>query len=172
MSSTNSTQPEDMHILYNDHHCWLRGWLHKKLGCTEQAADIVQDTFLRVLQKRKKNDVLPDMHNPRAYLTTVAGRLMYDLFRRQALEKAYLDALVGLPEQVAHSPEELHQVYQVLCELDEVLDGLKPIVRKVFLLSQLQGLTYTAIAQQLSVCERSVKRYMATAFEECLMVME
>jgi RNA polymerase sigma-70 factor (ECF subfamily) len=172
LSGANLAQPEDMHNLYNDHHGWLRGWLHKKLGCTEQAADVVQDTFVRVLQHREKTGALPDIREPRAYLSTVASRLMYDRFRRQALEKAYLESLASLPEQFSHSPEELYQIRQTLFELDKILDRLKPIVRQVFILSQLKGLTYIAIAQQLSVSERSVKRYMAMAFEECIMVME
>ncbi|MET0125075.1 MAG: sigma factor, partial [Pseudomonas caspiana] len=35
--------------LYRDHHGWLHGWLRKRLGDREQAADIAQDTFLRLL---------------------------------------------------------------------------------------------------------------------------
>ncbi|HEY4353459.1 MAG TPA: sigma factor-like helix-turn-helix DNA-binding protein, partial [Paraburkholderia sp.] len=41
-------------------------------------------------------------------------------------------------------------------------------IRSAFLLSQLDGLTYDEIATQLSISTRTVKRYMATAFEECL----
>ncbi|WZB75780.1 sigma factor [Achromobacter insuavis] len=40
--------------LYAEHHGWLRSWLRRKLGCPEQAADLAQDTFLRVLTSKMK----------------------------------------------------------------------------------------------------------------------
>ncbi len=35
--------------LYLDHHGWLHGWLRRRLGDREHAADIAHDTFLRLL---------------------------------------------------------------------------------------------------------------------------
>jgi RNA polymerase sigma-70 factor (ECF subfamily) len=34
----------------------------------------------------------------------------------------------------------------------------------------LEGLGYREIAERLDVCERTVKRYMAQAYEHCLLV--
>lgn len=36
---------------YQDHHGWLCGWLRGKLGCAYSAADLAQDTFVRVLAR-------------------------------------------------------------------------------------------------------------------------
>ncbi len=49
-------------------------------------------------------------------------------------------------------------------------DGLQAQVRRAFLLSQLDGLGYRDIAERLEVSERTVKRYMAQAYEHCLLV--
>ena len=38
-----------MHALYSEHHGWLQNWLRGKLGCAADAADLAQDTFLRIL---------------------------------------------------------------------------------------------------------------------------
>ncbi len=160
-----------MQDLYSDHVSWLRCWLLKRLGCPEHAADLAQDTYIRILQSEKKAESLSDIREPRAYLSTVAGRLVFDFFRRQALEKSYLEAISQLSPETMPSEEEEHMVREVLHELDRVLDSLKPEVRSVFLLSQLQGLTYSQIAVKLGISDRTVKRYMATAFEECIMVM-
>lgn len=35
--------------LYLDHHGWLHGWLRRRLDCTDTAADLAHDTFLRLL---------------------------------------------------------------------------------------------------------------------------
>ena len=40
--------------------------------------------------------------------------------------------------------------------------------REAFVLSQLEGLGYAEIAARLQVSERTVKRYMAQGFEQCL----
>ena len=42
-------------------------------------------------------------------------------------------------------------------------------VRRAFLWSQLEGLGYREIAERLQVSERTVKRYMAQAYEHCLL---
>ena len=54
--------------------------------------------------------------------------------------------------------------------MDELLDGLPVLVRRAFLWSQLEGLGYREIAERLEVSERTVKRYMAQAYEHCLLV--
>ncbi|PCJ31314.1 MAG: RNA polymerase subunit sigma [Gammaproteobacteria bacterium] len=155
--------------LYSENKSWLQAWLSKKLGCSHHAADVAQDAFLRILQLQRKEGALPSLKQPRAYLTTIAGRLVYDHFRRQSLEKAYLESLAHLPEVQMPSPQEQLIVQETLLELDSLFDRLKPIIRTTFLLSQLEGLTYAAIAEQLNISERTVKRYMARAFEECIM---
>ena len=44
------------------------------------------------------------------------------------------------------------------------LDGLSLKARQTFLLSQLDGLTYHAIAEQLSISHSTVRRHMTEAF--------
>lgn len=35
--------------LYHAHHNWLTGWLRRRLGCPHSAADLAQDTYMRLL---------------------------------------------------------------------------------------------------------------------------
>jgi RNA polymerase sigma-19 factor, ECF subfamily len=155
--------------LYAEHHGWLSTWLRRRLGCAHSAADLAQDTFVRVLLRPQ---VLPALREPRAYLTTLAKGVVSEHWRRQALEHAYLDALAQRPEAMALSPEDRLELLQTLDEIDAMLDGLVPKAREAFVLSQLEGLTYAAIAERLAVSERTVKRYMAQGFEQCLALME
>ena len=41
------SQSNIVEVLYQDHHSWLTGWLRRKLGCPQNAADLAQDTFIR-----------------------------------------------------------------------------------------------------------------------------
>ncbi|MBI6853998.1 sigma-70 family RNA polymerase sigma factor [Pseudomonas cichorii] len=156
-------------LLYAEHNSWLTGWLYRRLGCTSQAADLAQDTFLRILTSQRKTGETLTLDRPRAYLATVGQRLVCDYFRRQSLERAYLDMLALVPEAFALSPEEQWQMRETLLQLDALLDRLKPVVRAVFLLAQIDGLTYVQIARELGIGERTVKRHMATAFEACIL---
>ncbi|MEN5094066.1 sigma-70 family RNA polymerase sigma factor [Pseudomonas protegens] len=153
--------------LYRDHRSWLESWLRRRLGNAWDAADLSQDTFLRVLGSTQP---LAQLQEPRAYLLTVGKRLLINFHQRRSLEQAYLNALATLPEACVPSPEQRWIVLQALQALDELLDGLPHRVRRAFLWSQLEGLGYREIAERLRVSERTVKRYMAQAYEHCLLV--
>jgi RNA polymerase sigma-70 factor (ECF subfamily) len=157
-------QPSNpVEVLYNDHHHWLTGWLRRKLGCPDNAADLAQDTFIRVLSAREA----PTLIEPRAFLTTVAKRVLFNFYRRQDLERAYLEALAQMPEHVAPSEEDRAIILQTLLELDQLLDGLPKQVKRAFLLAQLDGLTYAQIGAQLGISIATVKRHLTKAAMRC-----
>lgn len=158
-----------VHRLYVDHQGWLNGWLRRQLGCSQKAADLAQDTFVRVLAK---DQGLEAIREPRAFLHTVARGLLINHWRRKQIEQAYLDALAMQPEAFAPSPESQALVVETLLQVDAMLARLPDKVRRAFLLSQLQGMTYAAIAVELGVSERMVKKYMAQAMLHCLTLIE
>lgn len=158
---------QTLHALYRDHRSWLENWLRQRMGNAWDAADLSQDTFVRVLASAQP---LADLREPRAYLLTVGKRLLSNFYTRRSLERAYLDALAHVPEDSVPSPEQRWLLLETLQALDELLDGLAPVVRRAFLWSQLEGLGYREIAERLKVSERTVKRYMAQAYEHCLLV--
>ncbi len=157
-------QREHLGALYRDHRSWLHGWLSGRVGCRETAADLTQDTFARLLQDRD----LAALREPRAFLTTVARGLAANWFRRQSLERAYLDQLATLPEAVVPSLEDQAAVREALQQIDAMLDGLPAAARQVFLLAQFEGLRYEAIAQRLQLSLSTVKRHMKRALLGCL----
>lgn len=157
------TAREALGQLYREHSAWLQSWLLRRLDNRSTAADLAQDTFVRLLVKRERPDIL----NPRAYLATVAGGLLNNHWRRQALEQAWLDALAAQPEAMAPSPEERCLVLEALTEIAQMLDGLKPRDREIFLLSQMEGLTYPQIAARLQVTVNVVQKAMLRAVGHC-----
>lgn len=152
--------------LYHDHHGWLQGWLGKKLGCADDAADLTQDAFVRVLRHR---DELAGVHEPRAYLVTIAKRLMLNHLRHRSLERAYAEALAALPEACHPSPEDALLIQRTLDELDRLLAELSDKARTAFLLVQLEGLSYSAVAQRMGLSFRTVQRYVAQGYEQCIL---
>ncbi|MGK9066451.1 sigma-70 family RNA polymerase sigma factor [Stutzerimonas chloritidismutans] len=167
MASSGTLRQQFLHQLYVDHQGWLNGWLRRQLGCSQRAADLAQDTFVRVLTKDGSLDAVRE---PRAYLHTIARGLLINHWRRRDIEQAYLDAMALQPEAVAPSAESQAQVIETLLRVDAMLQAMPPRVRQAFLLSQLYGLTYAAIAAELGVSDRMVKKYMAQAMLQCLLL--
>ncbi len=163
MSATDTLPSFDIQALYTDHHGWLHNWLRRKLGCGSSAADLTHDTFLRLLAKQEPLQI----RESRALLVTVARSVLSNHFRRQKLERAYLEVLASLPEQVMPSLEDQAILLETLVELDRLLDGLAPPVRQAFLWSQLDGLGHAEIAGRLGTSVTTVKRYIVKAGVQC-----
>ncbi|MDH0650076.1 sigma-70 family RNA polymerase sigma factor [Pseudomonas sp. GD03858] len=163
MQIDDTLKPAQVDLLYQAHHRWLRGWLGARVGCREHAADLAQDTFVRLLKARQ----VSPLKEPRAYLSSIARGLMIDQFRRRALENAYLESLASLPEQEAPSEEQRLVILDTLERLDRALHRLKPRARQAFLMAQLDGLTLTQIALRLGVSRATVERDLARALGVC-----
>ncbi|WP_092367342.1 sigma-70 family RNA polymerase sigma factor [Phytopseudomonas seleniipraecipitans] len=168
MSSAQPPSPlQSVATLYRDHHGWLHGWLRKRLGDREQAADIAQDTFLRLLLGGR----LPSLDESRSYLAQIARNLVIDQWRRQRIERAYLDSIAHLPEPESPSLETRAMVIETLLQIDAMLDAMPAKVREAFLLSQFEGLTYPQVAERLQVSVSSVQKYMQRAISACYQVL-
>ncbi|EOA03048.1 ECF family sigma factor [Herbaspirillum frisingense GSF30] len=167
---TDVVQPVPRHPdiagLYTGHHQWLLGWLRRRTHDAELAADLAQDTFVRVMVSRRSFY----LEEVRALLATIARGLVIDHFRRCALEASFLEMLAQLPPEHLPSPEAQLLVLETLNEIDAMLAALPAKVRSAFLLSQLDGLGYAEIAERLQVSLSSVQQYMKRAFTACYSV--
>lgn len=152
--------------LYSNHHGWLNTWLRCRLGNAADAADLAQDTFVRLLQRTERLE----LKAPRAFLRTIARGLVIDHWRREEIERAYLESIAHLPEAQTPSAEARTLVLELLESIARMLEGLKPKVRKVFLLAQCEGLTHKQIAEQMGLSLRSVERYIADALYHCYLL--
>jgi RNA polymerase sigma-70 factor (ECF subfamily) len=167
MSSNAVAQHSTLQDIYTAHHGWLSNWLRRQLGCSDNAADLAQDTFVRLLARDRD---LTTVLEPRAYLHTIAKGLLINHWRRRDIERAYLNALAEHASAVEPSPETHMLIIETLLRMDRMLGSLPINVRTAFLLSQLDGLTYAEIARRLNVSERMVKKYMARAMFQCLLL--
>ncbi|WP_455170828.1 sigma-70 family RNA polymerase sigma factor [Azospirillum largimobile] len=158
-------------LFYSEHHGWLHNWLRRKLGCTHNAADVAQDTFLRILASR---DALLGIHEPRAFLTTTAKRLLLDRARRQTIEQAYLAELALAAETIAGhpSPEDVLAAVQALEQIGAALQAVSARAREAFLMHYLDGQTHASIAGHLGVSTRMVQKYLAQCLLQCCRVRD
>lgn len=163
MSGTDLFHRHDVGGLFRAHYPWLCARLRQYLGTRSGAEDIAAEAFVQLLESPAPASV----REPRALLTTIARRLIYQLWRRRDLERRHLDQLQHLDLPSTPSPEELLQLTQALSGLDRLLERLPGKVRATFLLSRVDGLTYPQIAAELGISQRSVSAYMTRSQALC-----
>ncbi|QEI07484.1 sigma-70 family RNA polymerase sigma factor [Pigmentiphaga aceris] len=159
--------PSALQALYCDHHGWLHGWLRQRLGNASDAADLAHDTFVRILGR----DQHAAIREPRAYLATIANGLVVSHWRRRELEQAWLDTLAVHPQAVLPSAEDRAIILETLEQIARMLDGLPARCREIFLLSQIDGLTYPQISAQLGVSVNVVQKAMTRAVGHCFQIL-
>lgn len=166
MTVSGAEKHDQVGQLFKLNYAWLCARVRARLGCYHSAEDIAAETFARVL-------TMPDpsaFREPRALLTTIAQRLMYEGWRRRDLERAYLEALREVPHAQHPAPEEQLMLIESLVAIDQLLEGLPNQGKTVFLLNQLEGLTYTQISARLELSLGAVHNYMTQALRCCYQV--
>lgn len=151
---------------FQKHYDELLGYLTRRTGDRERAADVLQDTWLKLARVREDSI---DIANQRAYIYRVAGNLVIDTHRREAQTQGLYDT--EPPSEAladtAPSPEQTVIDRDRLRQLDAALEGLPPKARMALMLFRIDGLPHAEIARRLEVSESMVAKYLAQALRHC-----
>ncbi|QXI53068.1 RNA polymerase sigma factor [Pseudomonas alvandae] len=167
MSSVPSRHSDLVGALYRDHRAWLLAWLRRNVACAQRAEDLSQDTFVRLLGREE----LKAPREPRAFLVAIAKGLLFDYFRRAALEQAYLTELMLIPEDEQPSVEEQQLILEDLKNIDRLLGKLSSKARAAFFYNRLDGLGHAEIAERLGVSVPRVRQYLAQGMRQCYIAL-
>jgi len=146
-----------------DHHK-IRFYATQKVG-QQDADDIIQDAYLRLLQRDKKDAI----REPRAFLFGIIANLSVDAWRksnRKMVPESENDN-VELETLACQKPGP-EALTSGLLDFDNflsVLDGLPELQRHAFIFNKLEGLTHAEIACRLGVSTKSIQRYLVEAME-------
>lgn len=129
----------------------------------ETAADLVQDTYVRLLR-------LGDAHvveQPRALLHRIAANLAIDHLRKekngvQAFDD--MDAAMAVPSQ-SPSPERELLAKQRLRLCLQAIEQLPPRSREAFVLCRVYGYSYQEIAIRMGISESGVEKLLMRALD-------
>lgn len=135
---------EKIRFLFEEHYAMVYRAAYRVTGRAEEAEDVLQTVFLRLLQLEREGD-LPD--NPRAYLHRSAVNGSLDLLRKRKRWNMYAldgrEELTGEEEGCALERREFHD------RLRRALLGLSPLESKVFIMKYLEDCSNKEIAQIL-----------------------
>ena len=147
----------DLDLLYRNHAPGLRRRLRARVRSHDEANDLVQDAFARLLGSRS----LARVRDPGAFLNRIVRNLLIDRSRRLSARPPHVsivDEIAVPPDQgQAIEVEQMRQRYRDLVAL------LPPRTRDVFLLHRIEGVGYKEIAERLDISIRTVEWHVAQA---------
>lgn len=148
-----------LELLYRDQAPRLTRRLKAQLNSGEEARDLVQDAFARLLGSARRET----LDRPEAFLSRIVRNLLIDRSRRLA-NRAQHVPIDGAHEPVvrARQSDGLDLAETQACYRAAVT-ALPERMRTVFLLHRVDGLSYKAIAEQLGISIRTVEWHVAEA---------
>ncbi len=152
--SPQEAAPEiDLATLVDAHASLLFRVAHSILHNTAEAEDVVQDTFVRVLQRTHELNTIRDL---RVWLIRIAWNLALDRRRRirpDQIDDAFAHSLAS---STAPADQALHNARHIAAVLAEI-DRLPAAERHALLLSAIDDLSTPEIAAVLNRTEAAVR---------------
>lgn len=145
--------------LYREQAPRLRRWLDARLRSSEDAHDVVQDAFARLLGSGAREG----LRQPEAFLNRIVRNLLIDRSRRAANRMAHVPIDAANEPETRATQEDAIQLDQMRIRYRAAVDALPPRTREVFLLHRMEGLGYKDIATQLGISIRTVEWHVGEA---------
>lgn len=154
--------------LYNQS---LLRFLVKKLGSEQEAQDVAQEAFVKLLDLENKN-VISHMQT---YLFRTANNIAIDRLRRRncqaeprQFEENEQESFSGIQGSVERTVEAERRIQF----MGRLIDELPPKCRQAFLLYKFECLGYSEIAHRMQLTESMIRKYVLRAICYCQDRME
>jgi RNA polymerase sigma factor (sigma-70 family) len=145
--------------LFREHNEALLRFLHTRLRSAQEARDVAQEAYVRLLS----------LHQPeavsylRAFLFQTAANLALDRLRRdqvhhRATEQPMFNEFVD-----SRTPERRLAGAQDIEQLQWLLRSLPPKCQRAFLLNRCYGMDFDAVAEHMGLKPRMVRTYVVRA---------
>jgi RNA polymerase sigma factor (sigma-70 family) len=159
--------------LFREHNRMLVGYLRSRLGSLQEAKEVAQEAYVRVLQ----------LHEPgapgllRAYLFKTASNLAIDRLRHRRVRQRIEDQ-PQLFEELNTAGGELDDPAEQLLAREQAeqllrfLQELPTKCQQVMNLHRFEGISQRDVAVRLGISERMVRRYVTYAMVFCHLRLE
>ena len=149
---------DDFQAVYRELYPSLSRYVHRFTGDTDAAADIVQDSFLRLLEHDLPRDEV------RPWIFVVATNLARDRVRKRERRRRLLVANQEKTAAASSPLEDLERAERIEL-VRKALDRLSERDRQMLLMRE-EGFRYTEIAEAVGVRSTSVGALVARALKK------
>lgn len=132
-------------------------------GNPEDAADLLQDTFLKAFKAFPK---LPEDANHRAWLYRIAHHEALNLFRSRAVRATEPLELAARVAGSDEDPDALEETRRLARALGDVIRKLTVRQRSALLLKKYEGLSYSEVASVLRCSEENARAQVYQAMKK------
>jgi len=136
----------------------VKNFLYYKLGDVSLAEDIVQEVFLKAWEKRDSIR----LETVKSLLYTIATNLANNHYN-SARARFEFELKENLDHTTQENPQYLLENTEFKTRLEKALAALPEKQRTVFLMSRMDELTYTEIAERLEISVKAVEKRMHEA---------
>ena len=155
-----------VHKVVREHHGSLLVWLRRRLAVPEDANDIAQEAYIRLMKYEGSTEI----RSPLSMLYRIALNVAHDLGRAGHARRNDEHLNVDDMELPSEQPEvervlDAKASYRRACD---AIEQLPPKCRQVFLLSRVRGMTYPEIARHCGISVKMVEKHISHALLVCM----
>ncbi|MBB5876594.1 RNA polymerase sigma factor [Xanthomonas sp. LMG 9002] len=152
--------------MFAEHGPVLRGFFVRR-GAREDAEDMVQETYLRLLRAHRQQGEA--IANPEAYLYTVAQNLAREQAARRRQAPLRIDEMEQFSQLLAAGDDVEDSAHQRQRQqhLQALLADLPARTRAVLVMQYRDGLSYKQIAERMGVSPHMVKKHVVRGLSAC-----
>jgi RNA polymerase sigma-70 factor (ECF subfamily) len=148
------------------YHDSLIQFLRQRLRVPEDALDVAQETYIRMMQYQYSRQI----RSPSSMLFRIAINVANDLGRAEIARGVPNQCSVDDLDIASDEPSAERQLTarQDLALLYTVIEELPPKCRQVFLLSRVRRMTYGQIARHCGISKKMVEKHVSHALAVCM----
>ena len=153
---------ESFNKVFRRYYAPLTRFCVRFVGDSDQAAEIVQDLFVRIWTNREKLAVTTSFESYmlRSVRNSAITYINRERSHTDVNERLYAD------DSDANDPSETLQSNNLEASYQKVLATMPEKRREVFLASRFDGLKYTEIAEKLGLSQKTVEAHMSAAIKQ------
>ncbi|QIH32966.1 RNA polymerase sigma-70 factor [Sphingobacterium sp. DR205] len=152
----------DFSALYHDYWESLFKQIMRILLDEDEAADVVQQTFLDLLEMKEK---IPEIKSVKSFLFIMGRNLAFKKLRRKLVSDTYREFYASQYKEASSLIEE----WIVFKELDDLIEKeiekLPNKMKEIFILSRHFEMSHLEIAKKLNISDKTVKKQISNALK-------
>jgi RNA polymerase sigma-70 factor (ECF subfamily) len=159
-------EPLSVQSTIRRYHDSLIQFLRQRLRVPEDALDVAQETYIRLLQYQDSRTI----RSPSSMLFRIAINVANDLGRAEVARGVQNQCSVDDLDIASDEPSAERQLTasEDLAILYQAIEQLPPKCRQVFLLSRVRRMTYGQIARHCGISVKMVEKHVSHALAVCL----